>query len=121
MACSAAHTTGSSVKPSSAIKWPPLLSQLMRPCKACAICSLCAGGTLIICPAYDPEKILDCIERERVTYMLLLPPTTYLRLSEYPGTAGRDRRGVAPARRSGHARRARSLRRRGTRLRGRAA
>ncbi|MEA5152155.1 MAG: AMP-binding protein [Oscillospiraceae bacterium] len=52
--------------------------------------TLCAGGTLIICPAYDPEKILDCIERERVTYMLLLPPTTYLRLCEYPGTAGRD-------------------------------
>lgn len=52
--------------------------------------TLCAGGTLIICSAYDPEKILNSIESERVTYMLLLPPTTYLRLCEYSGTAGRD-------------------------------
>ena len=56
--------------------------------------ALCAGGTLIICSRYDPEKILDYIEREQVTYMLLLPPTTYQRLCEYPGTAGRDTRSV---------------------------
>lgn len=52
--------------------------------------TLAAGGTLIICAAYDPDKVLGSIERERVTHMLLLPPTTYLRLCEYPGTAGRD-------------------------------
>lgn len=52
--------------------------------------TLSCGGTLIICSAYDPEKILSAVEKEKVTYMLLLPPTTYLRLCEYPGTAGRD-------------------------------
>ena len=52
--------------------------------------TLSSGATLIICSAYDPEKILNNIERERVSYMLLLPPTTYMRLCEYPGTAGRD-------------------------------
>lgn len=52
--------------------------------------ALSSGATLIICSAYDPEKILDNIEKEHVSYMLLLPPTTYMRLCEYPGTAGRD-------------------------------
>ena len=59
--------------------------------------TLCAGGTLIICSAYDPEKILNAIERERVTYMLLLPPTTYLRLCEYPGVEKRDTSSVRVA------------------------
>lgn len=59
--------------------------------------TLSAGGTLIICSAYDPEKILNSIEKERVTYMLLLPPTTYLRLCEYPGTKGRDTSSVKVA------------------------
>lgn len=59
--------------------------------------TLCAGGTLIICSAYDPEKILNAIETERVTYMLLLPPTTYLRLCEYPGVQGRDTSSVVVA------------------------
>lgn len=52
--------------------------------------TLSAGGTLVICSAYDPEKIINYIERERVSYTLLLPPTTYLRLCEYPGIEDRD-------------------------------
>ena len=52
--------------------------------------TLAAGGTLIICSKYNPERILDYIEQEHVTYMLLLPPTTYQRLCEYPGFVGRD-------------------------------
>lgn len=44
---------------------------------------MAAGGTLIICSAYDPEEILRRIELEQVTHTLLLPPTTYLRLCEY--------------------------------------
>lgn len=59
--------------------------------------TLSAGATLIICSAYDPEKILTSIEQEKVSYMLLLPPTTYLRLCEYPGTAGRDTSSVRVA------------------------
>jgi len=46
--------------------------------------TLCSGGTLVICDAFDPEKILSQIQRERVTYMLLLPPSTYLRLCDSP-------------------------------------
>lgn len=56
--------------------------------------TLAAGGTLIICSKYNPDRILDYIEQEHVTYMLLLPPTTYQRLCEYPGTAYRDTDGV---------------------------
>lgn len=51
--------------------------------------ALSAGCTLIICAAYDPQKILEHIEKEQVTYMILLPPATYLRLCEHPGAAGR--------------------------------
>lgn len=59
--------------------------------------TLCSGGTLIICSAYDPEKIFNSIEKERVSYMLLLPPTTYLRLCEYPGAETRDTSSVIVA------------------------
>lgn len=45
--------------------------------------TLAAGGTLIICSAYNPEEILRRIEQEQVSHTLLLPPTTYLRLCEY--------------------------------------
>ena len=43
-----------------------------------------SGGTLVISDAFDPETILRQIERERVTYMLLLPPSVYLRLCDSP-------------------------------------
>lgn len=58
---------------------------------------LAAGGTLIICPAFDPETILRIIERERVSYMLLLPPTTYLRLCEHPRAGDFDTSSVLVA------------------------
>lgn len=38
------------------------------------------GATLIICDAFKEDEILSLIERERVTYLLLLPPSTHLRL-----------------------------------------
>lgn len=43
-----------------------------------------AGATLIVCDAFDPESILRRIDRFRVTYMILLPPTTYVRLLSCP-------------------------------------
>lgn len=43
-----------------------------------------AGATLVICAAFNAERILDDIQRYRVTYMILLPPTTYLRLLRCP-------------------------------------
>lgn len=52
--------------------------------------TLSAGGTLVICAQFNPEKILTYIERERVTYTLMLPPTTYLRLCEHPNVSEFD-------------------------------
>lgn len=43
-----------------------------------------AGATLVICAAFNAEDILHAIEAYRVTYMILLPPTTYLRLLRCP-------------------------------------
>lgn len=43
-----------------------------------------AGATLVICEAFNAEQILHFIEFYRVTYMILLPPTTYLRLLRCP-------------------------------------
>lgn len=49
-----------------------------------------SGATLVICDVFDPETILGLIERERVTYLMLLPPSTYLRLLDCPGLKGFD-------------------------------
>lgn len=43
-----------------------------------------AGATLVICEAFNAEQILHFIDYYRVTYMILLPPTTYLRLLRCP-------------------------------------
>lgn len=43
-----------------------------------------AGATVVVCEAFNAEQILHFIERYRVTYMILLPPTTYLRLLRCP-------------------------------------
>jgi acyl-CoA synthetase (AMP-forming)/AMP-acid ligase II/glyoxylase-like metal-dependent hydrolase (beta-lactamase superfamily II) len=50
--------------------------------------SLSLGATLVLCSSFDPETILAQIERHRVSYMILLPPTTYVRLMAHP-TIGR--------------------------------
>lgn len=42
------------------------------------------GATLVICDAFREDEILSLIERERVTYLLLLPPSTHLRLLNAP-------------------------------------
>lgn len=52
--------------------------------------ALSSGAKLVICSAYDPQRILESIRREKVTYMLMLPPTTYLRLCEDPRTGAYD-------------------------------
>jgi acyl-CoA synthetase (AMP-forming)/AMP-acid ligase II len=46
--------------------------------------ALAAGATLIICDNFNAEEILRLIQEEKVTYMLLLPPATYLRLLDCP-------------------------------------
>lgn len=42
------------------------------------------GAALIICEAFNAERILHDIEAYRVTHMILLPPTTYQRLLRCP-------------------------------------
>lgn len=42
------------------------------------------GGTLIICAAFNAERILHDIAAYGVTHMILLPPTTYERLTRCP-------------------------------------
>ncbi len=43
-----------------------------------------SGGELVICGRFNARHVLSLIESERVTHVLLLPPSTYLRLLEIP-------------------------------------
>lgn len=52
--------------------------------------ALAAGATVVICGKFDPAAILESIERYRVTHMILLPPTTYLRLLDCEDMRTRD-------------------------------
>jgi acyl-CoA synthetase (AMP-forming)/AMP-acid ligase II len=45
---------------------------------------LAAGGKLVVVQSFDPLEILQQIEQERVTGILLVPPTTYTRLLDFP-------------------------------------
>ena len=42
--------------------------------------ALSVGATVVICGKFDPQGIFEQIDRYGVTHMILLPPTTYLRL-----------------------------------------
>jgi len=46
--------------------------------------SLSLGATLVLSGSFDPETILSQIQLHHVSYMILLPPTTYVRLMAYP-------------------------------------
>ncbi len=46
--------------------------------------TLSAGGTLVICDSLNADEILALIAREQVTCLMLLPPSTYLRLLDCP-------------------------------------
>lgn len=52
------------------------------------------GATLVICDKFTPDDILELIEKERVTYLLLLPPSTHLRLLNSPNFSRYDLRSV---------------------------
>lgn len=49
-----------------------------------------SGGTLVICDSFKPEEILTLIEKEHVTYLLLLPPSTHFRLLNFPNFSKYD-------------------------------
>jgi acyl-CoA synthetase (AMP-forming)/AMP-acid ligase II len=48
------------------------------------------GATLMIFDVFDADRILEQIERHHVTYMILLPPSTYLRLLSCPSLGKYD-------------------------------
>ncbi len=45
---------------------------------------LASGGCLVIVDTLDPEEILRLIQKEQITRILLVPPSTYIRLLDYP-------------------------------------
>ena len=49
-----------------------------------------AGATVVIVTSFDAAAILAQIERRRVSYLILLPPTTYGRLMAHPDVSARD-------------------------------
>lgn len=52
--------------------------------------TLLVGGTLVLLETSEPQDLLRTIERERATFLMLLPPTSYTRLLDVPGLAGAD-------------------------------
>ena len=56
--------------------------------------SLMTGSTNVIIPAFDPVKVLDAIEKERVTHALLVPTMIQLTV-DHPELARRDTASLA--------------------------
>ncbi len=52
--------------------------------------TLAAGGKVVIVEIFDAREMLRLIEREQVTRMALLPPSSYLRLADQPDIADFD-------------------------------
>lgn len=48
------------------------------------LASFVAGGTIILVDTMDPVAILKLIEKEKPTYLFLIPPQTYLNLTMVP-------------------------------------
>ncbi len=44
------------------------------------VSSLSAGATVVVCGKFNPHDVFEQIEYFQVSHMILLPPTTYLRL-----------------------------------------
>lgn len=46
--------------------------------------TVAAGAQFVVCDKFDPVEILHQVAIHRVTYLMLLPPSTYLRLLDIP-------------------------------------
>jgi len=64
--------------------------------KAGILACVAAGATMLPEPVFDVERVLDRVERERVT-VLPGPPTLYQSILDHPGRAGRDLAGLRVA------------------------
>ena len=54
------------------------------------MCALSSGATIVICGKFNARAVLDQIDEHKVTHMILLPPTTYVRLVRDGGVAEHD-------------------------------
>lgn len=52
--------------------------------------AVAVGATLVLCAAFDPAAIARQIERQRVSFLILLPPTTLARLMHHPAISEHD-------------------------------
>lgn len=55
---------------------------------------LAAGGTVVLVDVMDPVEILKLIEREKATFMFLIPPQLYLNILQAPNLGDYDLRTV---------------------------
>lgn len=46
-----------------------------------ALASMAIGGTVVVLPKFEPQAVIDAIERHRVTYMFLPPTAIYMLLA----------------------------------------
>ncbi|WP_188043050.1 class I adenylate-forming enzyme family protein [Changpingibacter yushuensis] len=44
--------------------------------------TLSLGGTAVLTSKFEPERIMELVETNKVSYLMLLPPSTYIRLME---------------------------------------
>ena len=44
----------------------------------------------MLCRKFDPVEIMAAVERHRISYLMLLPPSTYVRLMDHPDIAAYD-------------------------------
>ncbi len=54
------------------------------------MCALSSGATIVICGKFNARTVLDQIDEHKVTHMILLPPTTYVRLVRDGGVEDHD-------------------------------
>jgi acyl-CoA synthetase (AMP-forming)/AMP-acid ligase II len=54
-----------------------------------ALASMALGGTVVILPKFEPQPVIDAIEKHRVSYMFL-PPTAIYMLLSHPGVRDAD-------------------------------
>lgn len=46
--------------------------------------TLSHGGTAVLCQKLDAERVLGLVEKHRVSYLMLLPPSAFLRILDHP-------------------------------------
>jgi fatty-acyl-CoA synthase len=82
----------SSLSASMPMKRPPVnlvAAPMTHAAGPLALASMALAGTVIVLPKFDPEAVLQAIQKHRVTYMFL-PPTAIYMLLAHPGLRNFD-------------------------------